>query len=133
MAKGREIHDARMAELSRFGKDLARLAKSKCELCEAAGEKLSIFEVPPVPAQPDMDRCLLLCQRCTGVSFAVREKVTGEQWRFLSEASWSEIPMVQVMAIRLLKRLSASQAWAREALDTLFLDEEMETLVTEAE
>jgi hypothetical protein len=41
--------------------------------------------------------------------------------------------MVQVMAIRLLKRLAKTQDWAREALDELFLDEEIEALVTEGE
>jgi hypothetical protein len=41
--------------------------------------------------------------------------------------------MVQVMAVRLLRRLSKSQDWAREALDELFLDEEIEALVTEGE
>ena len=64
MAKGREEHDARTARLQSFGKDLARRAKSKCELCEKAGEKLRIFEVPPEPRDPDRERCLLLCGRC---------------------------------------------------------------------
>jgi hypothetical protein len=40
--------------------------------------------------------------------------------------------MVQVMAVRLLRRQAGSQAWAREALDTLDLDEDLEKLVTEA-
>jgi hypothetical protein len=40
--------------------------------------------------------------------------------------------MVQVMAVRLLRRQAASQDWAREALDGLFLDETTESLVTEA-
>lgn len=133
MAKGREIHDARMAELSRFGKDLTRRARSKCELCEGAGEKLGIFEVPPVPIHPVSGRCLLLCQRCSTAATEVRQKMTGEQWRFLIEASWSEIPMVQVMAVRLLKRLAPHQDWAREALESLFLDEEIESLVTASE
>ncbi len=30
--------------LSSFGKDLARRARSKCELCESAGVPLSVFE-----------------------------------------------------------------------------------------
>lgn len=41
--------------------------------------------------------------------------------------------MVQIMAVRLLRRQSASQDWAREALDDLFLDEEADALVTEGD
>ena len=114
MAKGREEHEARVAALNMLGKDLARRAKSKCELCERGGEKLQIFEVPPVPRDPDFGRSLLLCAEC-------------------ADQAGSENPMVQVMAIRLLKRLAKTQDWARESLDELFLDEEIEALVTEGE
>ena len=40
MAKGYEIHQARAAALQALGKDLARRAKSKCELTGAAGVPL---------------------------------------------------------------------------------------------
>lgn len=132
MAKGREEHDARTARLQSFGKDLARRAKSKCELCERAGEKLSIFEVPPEPRDPDFDRCLLLCERCREEAGEVRRFHPGEQWRILAEMAWSGVPMVQVMAVRLLRRQVGTQAWAREALGSLDLDEDLEKLVTEA-
>jgi protein PhnA len=132
MAKGREEHDARTARLQSFGKDLARRAKSKCELCERAGEKLSIFEVPPEPREPDIDRCLLLCERCREQADGLKRFQPGEHWRILAEMAWSGIPMVQVMAVRLLRRQAGAQAWAREALETLDLDEDLEKLVTEA-
>mgnify|MGYP000930954524 FL=1 len=41
--------------------------------------------------------------------------------------------MVQVMAVRLLRRLQKSQDWAREALEELFLDEEIENLINQGE
>lgn len=133
MAKGKEEHEARVAALNTFGKDLARRAKSKCELCERGGEKLAIFEVPPVPREPDAGRCLLLCGDCADQAADSRRFRSGEQWRFLAGQAWNENPMVQVMAIRLLRRLQKSQDWAREALDGLFLDEEIETLVDQGE
>jgi protein PhnA len=133
MAKGREEHEARVSALSMLGKDLARRAKSKCELCERGGEKLSIYEVPPVPRDPDIGRCLLLCGDCADQAADPRRFRNGGHWRFLSGQAWSENPMVQVMAVRLLRRLSKSQDWAREALDELFLDEEIEALVAEGE
>ncbi len=133
MAKGREEHEARVAALNAFGKDLARRAKSKCELCERAGEKLGIFEVPPVPRDPDPGRCLLLCAACTDQAGDPRRFQTGGQWRFLTGQAWSGNPMVQVMAVRLLRRLAGTEDWAREALGDLFLEEEVEALVTEGE
>lgn len=131
MAKGRAEHDERMARLQSFGKDLARRAKSKCELCERAGEKLRIFEVPPEPRDPDIGRCLLLCERCHEQASESRRFQPGEHWRILAGMAWSEVPMVQVMAVRLLRRQQDTQAWAREALATLDLEEEIESLVTE--
>jgi len=133
MAKGREEHEARVAALGALGKDLARRAKSKCELCERGGERLAIFEVPPVPRDPDFGRCLLLCADCSDQAADPRRLRVGEQWRFLSGQAWSENPMIQVLAVRLLKRLAKDQDWAREALDGLFLEEAIETLVTESE
>jgi len=132
MAKGREIHEERMARLSLFGKDLARRAKSRCELCESAGASLSIFEVPPVPREPDFGRCLLLCEPCREQVEEPKRFRAGEHWRFLAGQAWSEVGMVQIVAVRLLRRQSDSQAWAREALGELYLDEEVESLVTEA-
>ncbi len=131
MAKGRAEHDARRAKLHSFGKDLARRAKSKCELCERAGEKLRIYEVPPEPRDPDIGRCLLLCGRCYEQADEPGRFQPGDHWRVLAGTAWSEVPMVQVMAVRLLRRQQDTQAWAREALATLDLEEGIETLVTE--
>lgn len=132
MARGKEEHDARTALLNSFGKDLARRAKSKCELCERGGEKLAVFEVPPAPREPSFDRCLLLCGDCFAQAGDPRRFQGGEHWRFLAGQAWSENRVVQVMAVRLLKRQAGTQHWAREALDGLFLDEETEAFVTEA-
>lgn len=44
-------------------------------------------------------------------------------WRFLTEAMWSTVPAVQVVAWRLLSRLK-NEDWAAENLDMLYLDEE---------
>jgi protein PhnA len=39
---------------------------------------------------------------------------------------WSEVPAVQVMAWRLLTRLSVNEVWAQDLLDTLFLEDEVQ-------
>lgn len=131
MAKGREGHEARLAARNAFGKDLARRAKSKCELCERAGERLFVYEVPPIPREPDFDRCLFLCEDCLGQADEPRRFRPGPQWRFLAAQAWSENPMVQVLSVRLLRRQAHEQDWAREALEGLDLDEAAESIVTE--
>lgn len=133
MAKGREDYEARTAARNAFGKDLARRAKSKCELCERGGEKLSVYEVPPVPRDPDFHRCLLLCSSCIEQAEDLRRFEPGEHWRFLANQAWSDLPMVQVLSVRLLRRQADGQDWAREALEGLYLDEETEALVAEAD
>ena len=42
MAKGLLKHQERKSALSLLGKDLARRARSKCELCEASGVPLTL-------------------------------------------------------------------------------------------
>ncbi|MBP82788.1 MAG: phnA protein [Verrucomicrobiales bacterium] len=133
MAKGREVHLARVAALQCFGKDLARRSKSKCELCERAGEALSIVEVPPIFCEPAYERCVMLCESCRLAVEDQKRFSPGEQWRFLAQSVWSELPAVQVLAGRLLKRIEASEAWAREALESVYMEEDVEIWVTEAE
>jgi protein PhnA len=131
MARGKEEYGARIALLNSFGKDLARRAKSKCELCGASGEKLGVFEVPPEEREPRFERCIMLCESCTA-AFEKPEKFEGdERWRFLAEAAWSEFAPVQVLAVRLLRRMAEKSDWAREAEESLYLDEEIEEWVTE--
>ena len=62
-----------------------------------------------------------------------KQLAPDEQWRFLAQSVWSELPAAQVLAVRLLRRMEDSQAWAREALGTVFLDEDVVRWVTESE
>ncbi len=133
MAKGWEKHRERQGALASFGKDLARRAKSKCELCEAAGVKLVPHELAPAPSEPDIEKCLLLCEECELQLREPKRFRPGEHWRCLARAVWSETPAVQVAAVRLLRRQAGGEAWARETLEGLFLDEEIEEWVTQAE
>ena len=47
MAKGYDGNQARIEALSLLGKDLARRAKSKCELSGESGVPLKTYEVEP--------------------------------------------------------------------------------------
>lgn len=125
MAKGYDTHQARLQALQLIGKDLARRAKSKCELTGASGVALRPYEVPPVAADPDLDRTLLISEACHEV-LENPKHLKGREWQCLAEVVWSEMPAVQVVAWRLLQELAKREDWAREVLDGLFLDEEVE-------
>jgi len=132
MGKGYETHQARVSALQNLGKDLARRAKSKCELTGAAGVPLRPYEVPPVTAEPDLDRTLLLSETCHEV-LERPQKLAGRRWQCLAETIWSEMPAVQVVSWRMLSHLAKSEDWAREVIEEVFLDPEVEEWAKSAE
>ncbi|NJM39106.1 MAG: phnA protein [Akkermansiaceae bacterium] len=125
MGKGFETHQARVMALQAIGKDLARRAKSKCELTGASGVPLRPYEVPPVPAQPDLERTLLISEKCHE-ALENPKRLEGRAWQCLKEVVWSELPATQVVAWRMLSHLAEKEDWARAALDEVFLDPEVE-------
>ena len=108
-----------------LGKDLARRAKSKCELCETSGLKLQAYEPPPVQDDPTLERTLLLCERCSGAADGGKMGDANE-WRFLADIVWTEFVPAQVVTIRLLRRLvkEAKADWASDTLDMVAPSEE---------
>ncbi len=132
MGKGYETHQARVSVLQSLGKDLARRAKSKCELTGAAGVPLRPYEVPPVAAEPDLDRTLLLSEACHEV-LERPQKLAGRGWQCLAETIWSEMPAVQVVSWRMLTYLAKREDWAREVIEEVFLDPEVEEWAKSAE
>ena len=125
MAKGYELHQARMMALQALGKDLTRRAKSKCELTGASGIPLRPYEVPPVGEEPDIERTLLIFAECCEM-LEHPERLAGRSWQCLAEAVWSVMPAVQVVAWRMLEELAKREDWASEVLDGVFLDPEVE-------
>lgn len=130
MATGFHAHRARREAASALGKELTRRSKSHCELCRASGERLEVVEVPPLPDTPDANRAMLLCESCGEGLLGGR--LEPGQWRFLEEAVWSDVPPVQVAAVRMARRLQAKgTGWAQELLAGLYLDPEIEAWVDE--
>ncbi|MGL5711357.1 MAG: PhnA protein [Cetobacterium sp.] len=128
MAKGFDKHQERLNIVSGFGKNLARRSKSKCELCEATGVKLSVFEVPPSKDEPDYDRCMFLCENCIELLKNIKKSKEND-FRFLSGAMWSETPIVKVTAIYILNSIKEKYSWAEELLENAYLDEEENALL----
>ncbi len=95
-------------------------SESKCELCSAT-DGLAVYEVPP-RTTGSLDDCVLICQTCRQ-QVEDPQQVDARHWRCLNDSMWSQVPAVQVMAWRMLKRLSA-EGWPRDLLDMLYLDDE---------
>ena len=100
-------------------KALHARSESKCELCGAT-ESLGVYEVPP-NSDGSVDECALICETCRE-QIENPEKVDIHHWRCLNDSMWSQVPAVQVMAWRMLKRLS-TEGWPQDLLDMLYLDE----------
>lgn len=127
MARGRDAHHARVHAVAALGKTLSRRAHSRCELCEGDGD-LRIIEVEPVEEDPAEDAAILACVLCRDDIDAKKLRDFG-RLRFLETAMWSETPPAQIAAVRLLRRVAEHEDWAREALDGLWLNDEMQAKV----
>ncbi len=76
------------------------------------------------PVQPDgyANNEVVVCRSLVG-QIDGTEPLKPEDWRFLPDAMWSEVPAVQVVAWRMLNRLKG-ESWAADALDILYLDDD---------
>ena len=100
--------------------ELQERSQSKCELCSVT-ENLSSYEVPPI-SDGSPDECIFICQTCRE-QIENPDKVDANHWRCLNDSMWSQIPAVQVVAWRMLTRLSA-EGWPQDLLDMLYLSDE---------
>lgn len=128
MAKGYDQHIERKNKVNSFGKELTRRAKSKCELCETTGVSLSVFEVPPVKDEPEVERCIFICDECKNKLKRVK-KAKENDFRFLTNSIWSEVDMVRALSIKFLTEMAAKYSWAELVLDDLYIDESTEELI----
>jgi len=101
-------------------KELQTRSKSKCELCSST-EDLNVYEVPPT-SNGSADESILICQTCQS-QIENPDKVDLHHWHCLNDSMWSQVPAVQVVAWRMLTRLS-TESWAQDLLEMLYLDDE---------
>lgn len=100
---------------------LSQRCESKCELC-GSDANLGVYAVPPVN-NPEPDNSIMICDVCRG-QIENPDSVDINHWRCLNDSMWSQVPVVQVMAWRMLTRLSA-EGWPQDLLDMLYLDDEL--------
>jgi len=92
-----------------------------CELCKNS-ENLAPFLIPPKTTE-ELDNLVLLCQTCLD-QINDPQLMDKHHWHCLTDSMWTPVPAVQVMSWRLLNRLS-SESWAQNALDSLYLEEDV--------
>lgn len=130
MSKGRDKHQERHHGLSLYGKDLVRRCGAHCELCNSSGVPLSIFEVPPVAADPSFEHCLMICETCQ-TQIERPKRIDPNHWRCLGTTMWSEVTAAKVTAIVLLNWLSKTEPWAQELLEQAYLDDDENAWVSQ--
>lgn len=123
MAKGLNKHKERIEALNSFGRPLTKRSGSKCEFCEEKGLRLNIFEVPPIPEEPDIENCAFVCDKCLD-SIKRFRKIDSNNLRFLNSSLWSEIPIVQSVSLFILRQMS-NITWANDLLDNSYPSEEV--------
>lgn len=106
--------------MSKIDNELQQRSNNQCELCKST-EGLQAFAISPKDNNL-ADNCAYICSQC-------HEQITNDNleenhWRCLNDSMWSTTPAVQVLAYRLLNRLS-EYPWAQDLLDMLYLDEDM--------
>jgi protein PhnA len=101
--------------------ELRARAEGKCELCGAT-EGLAAYVVPP-SQEATAERALLTCGLCVP-QLEVGAELDEKHWYCLKEAAWSGVPAVQVVSLRLLRRLEDA-AWAVELLEQLYIEDDV--------
>lgn len=106
-------------------KELEQRSENKCELCSSQ-DSLHIYILPP-ETDEKIDNSLYLCNTCSE-QIHQPEKIDSNHWRCLNDSMWSQTPAIQIMAWRMLNRLTKHKdnlAWPQELLDMLYLDDEL--------
>jgi hypothetical protein len=119
MAKGDQLHKEHLEAVNLFGKSISKRAGFRCEWC-AGSEGLRLWEYRP-DHEPSPENLALLCEACRTLSASKSDNT--HQLRSLRNALWSDVPAVAEGAAVVLSR--CKEAWAREAIEESFIDEEL--------
>ncbi len=98
-------------------REINKRAEGKCELCKA-DENLKVYEVQPV-RQGKPEDSAYLCPKCIA-QIEDMDNLDPNHWHCLNDSMWSEVPAVQILSYRLLKKLGQ-----QDTLEMMYLDEDM--------
>ncbi len=96
--------------------ELLKRSGSKCELCGKDSD-LNVYEVEP--SDGSCEQSILLCNTCQE-QIEDSSKIDEKHWNCLNDSMWSEVPAVQVMAYRMLKKMQK-----QDLLDMLYLEDDV--------
>ncbi len=101
-------------------KELNKRSNGVCELCTAT-ENLKEYVVLPIK-KGGLDESIFACSTCIN---QIENKGTEDlnHWRCLNDSMWNENTAIQVVAWRMLNRLS-SAGWTKELLEMMYFDED---------
>lgn len=97
---------------------------NSCELCKSS-DTLSVYPLPP-SNDGSADRAIHICEKCL-TQIEKNADIDANHWRCLNDSMWSQEPPVQVMAYRMLSRLSSTESWAQDLLDMMYLEDDIKT------
>jgi len=100
---------------------LRKRSGSVCELCGAT-DNLAAYYVAHDDKGDGVDQNVLACNTCSS-QIDDQNIVDPNHWRCLNDSMWSQVPVVQVLAWRMLHRLT-DEGWPQDLLDMLYLDDE---------
>lgn len=101
--------------------ELFTRANSQCELC-SSDTNLVVHEPGPASGGT-VATSILLCSTCLE-QLTSCEAPNGNHWHCLKDSMWSEFPVVQVVAWRVLKSL-VTHSWAQDLVEQMYLDDEV--------
>ncbi len=113
----------RQKRMSSIEDKLRSRSGNACELC-ASTEGLKALAVPPTGEHDSADRYIYACEPCRSQVLGTSE-LEATHWFCLRESIWSEVPAVQVVGYRLLKRLEG-EGWAQDLIGQVYLSEEVQ-------
>ena len=102
---------------------LKQRSNSSCEFCTST-DNLTVHPVPPT-SDLSAQQSIYLCDKCLG-QVEGNAELDINHMRCLTDAMWNQEPAVQVMAYRMLHKLSA-ESWAQDALAMIYLEDDVKT------
>ena len=101
-------------------KALQERSQQACELCKAT-ENLNVYTLQP-SKKIDLRDSIYACQTCTS-QIENSDLINPNHWRCLNDSMWSEFIPVQIIAWRMLNRVT-SAGWSQDLIDMMYLDDE---------
>ena len=101
-------------------KALQERSQQACELCKAT-ENLNVYTLQP-SKKIDLTDSIYACQTCTS-QIENSDLINPNHWRCLNDSMWSEFFPVQIIAWRMLNRVT-SAGWSQDLIDMMYLDDE---------